>query len=297
MKQKIFPVLKWIWIVAVAVFIFFILKNYHTELKEAAAQIHASYFLLSFACIFLAKIMLAMFMRYVLHSVEKDLSFSACFNIYNLSQLGKYLPGNIWHFVGKAAAYKKNGFSLGNIRDALFIENIWLVVSALIYGLVLITLFNFIFVQQLLISYYKYVLIFLFITPIIIFITNKVLRVNLNLIFTDSRLCLKIIVLQIFIWSLLGMGFAVPAIPFLPEDTGIFMIVGLYAIAYSIGFVTPFAPAGIGVREGVLALGLLPYMSLDVLVLVSVVNRAIYIIVELFLALISQTVTTAKNRE
>lgn len=297
MKNNIVSILKWLWLIAVCIFIILFVQKNYIELKGAIKQIHISYLLLSFLCIVAAKILLVLFMRYAVCSVGKEMDFPTCFRIYNISQLGKYIPGNIWHFVGKAAAYKDEGFSIGKIRDALVVENIWLVVGAFGYGLILMLIFNFYLIQKLFLTYSLYLAVFLVIVPLLALLGKKVLKIRFRQIFSDHRVNLKIMLLQVVIWTLLGLGFALLAVPFIyPEGASIFMIMGLYAIAYSIGFITPFAPAGIGVREAVLALGFLPYLPLEIVITLSAANRVLYLLVEIILALSSRAVIIQSAR-
>jgi hypothetical protein len=287
-KNKMASFLKWLWIAAVLIFIlFFIQKNYE-KLKEALKQIDMFYLFLSFLSIVAAKILLSLFMQFAVRSVGKEMDYPTCFRIYNLSQLGKYIPGNIWHFVGKAVAYKKLGFSGGKIKNALVVENIWLVAGAFLYGLVLISLFDFVLIQKVFFSYRLYLLILIVIAPFLFWFGGRVLNVPFGEIFSNHRLNLNIFFVQVAIWTLLGLGFAFLSIPFIDFNAALFFsAMGLYAMAYSVGFVTPFAPAGIGVREGILAIGLLPYLSLEVIIILSAANRLLYVLVEIFLALIS----------
>lgn len=297
MKNSLISVLKWLWLISVILFIILFVQRNYIELKEAIKQIPIFYLFLSFLCIAAAKILLVLFMRYAVCSVGKEMDFLTCFRIYNISQLGKYIPGNIWHFVGKAAAYKDKGFSISKIRDTLVVENIWLVVGAFGYGLILMLIFNFYLIQHLFLSYSLYLAVFLVIVPLLVLLGQKVLKIRFGQIFSDHRLNFKIILLQVVIWTLLGLGFALLAVPFIcPEGVSIFMVIGLYAIAYSIGFVTPFAPAGIGVREAVLALGFLPYLPLEIVITLSAANRVLYLLVEIILALSSRAVIIPSAR-
>lgn len=288
MQRQIVYFLKWAWVVAVIVFIALLVQKRHIEFVEVIQQINIFYLLFSFICILMAKSILPLFMRYVLLSIGKEMDFRSCFRIYNVTQLGKYIPGNIWHFVGKAAAYRNHKFSLGNIRDALVIENVWLVLSAFVYGLVLVFIFEHELILRFFSSYIYFVILFIFAVPLSFVLAQKLLKIDFRGIFSHHGLNLRIAVIQIFVWTLLGLGFAVLALPFLPKEACIFMMMGLYAIAFSIGFVTPFAPAGIGVREGVLALGLLHYVPLEVIIIVSMANRLLYLLVEIILASIAQ---------
>jgi len=197
------------------------------------------------------------------------------------------LPGNIWHFVGKAAAYRNQSFSLGNVRDALIIENVWLVLSAFVYGLILLVVFEHELILRLFFSHMYLAILLILLVPLSFFLAQKLLKIDFRKIFSHHELNLRIATIQIFVWTFLGLGFAALALPFLPNEADILMLMGLYAIAFSIGFITPFAPAGIGVREAVLALGLHPYLPLEVIIVISIANRLLYLLAEIFLASIA----------
>lgn len=288
MKNKLVSALKWLWLIFVGVFIAFFIQRNHAEIRAAIGHIHVFYLVLSFLCIAGAKILLSFFMRYAVRSAGIDLNFLSCFKIYNLSQLGKYVPGNIWHFVGKAAAYRNIGFSMENIRDALVAENAWLVAGAFTYGLALMLVFSFGTVEYLLLSYGMYAAGFALVLSVLVLLGKRIFKIRFGQMFSDRKMNLKIAVLQVAIWTLLGLGFYWLAVPFDKEGAPILMVIGLYALAYSIGFVTPFAPAGIGVREAVLGAGLLPYLPIEAVLVLSVANRGVYLAVEVLLALSSQ---------
>ena len=295
MKNKLLFILKWGWIAVVILFlVFFIYKN-KAELKQAAGQIDLFYLAISFVFIFAAKIILPIFMKFVVDSLGRHLGFGKCFRIYNISQLGKYLPGNIWHFVGKAAAYKLNGFNLPEIRDALIIENLWLVISAFTYGTLLVLFFDFNLIQTLF-SAYKFAFISLLIILLLTgFFAQKMFKASWLESLYKYPYNINILISLFFIWSFFGSGFAVLIVPFLSENASIFMVTGLYAIAFSIGFITPFAPAGIGVREAILVLGLFSYVTPEIVLLASAANRMLYLIVELILAVVAQFFTVELN--
>jgi uncharacterized membrane protein YbhN (UPF0104 family) len=297
MKNNLYRFLKCGWIFIVVVFIGVYFEKNYPDILEAASHLKSISIILSFIFILVAKILIVLFMRNVILGVGKVLSLWKCYKIYNISQLGKYIPGNIWHFVGKAAAFKAEGFSAGQIKDALIIENCWLVLSALFYGIVLMLIFDHKMMGYLF-SSYKIIFLMLLIFLLIIIVFTRIFYKKTVFIFFKNRvLNTKIAIVQLFIWSALGLAFGILAVSFFPQDAeaSIFMIMGLYAIAYSIGFITPFAPAGLGIRETILSIGLLPYISLEVILLISAANRLLYIIVEILLALSTQLYRPSKK--
>ena len=61
--------------------------------------------------------------------------------ITTVSQLGKYLPGGIWHFAGKFGFLKIKGISNKRITQVMVAENLWLLTSAGVVGVVVLLAF------------------------------------------------------------------------------------------------------------------------------------------------------------
>ena len=103
----------------------------------------------------------------------------------------------------------------------------------------------------------------------------------------SPTLLLKTGLCLLLIWLLLGSHFHLLINPLLDQAPGFIRITGLYTIAYSLGFITPFAPAGLGVRESVLVLGLAGHTTYETVIVASLVSRLVYVIGELLLAALS----------
>ncbi len=295
MKNRISSIIKLIYIIAVTSFIFlFFLKN-HSDILMTVSSIRSLFIVASFVCILLAKIFLALFMYFVLHSIGRRLSFRKCLYIYSNSQLGKYIPGNIWHFVGKAALYKNEKMSTKEIKEAIVIENIWLLASSFLYGIGFFLVFG----RKALLNYMGSnsitCIIILFLIPATYFILRYLLKINLKMILGSGKLTVKILLVLLLVWTLLGFGFGVLAMSELSQPKTLCLMVAFYALAYSIGFITPFAPAGIGIREGILTVGLIAYMPAEAILIISFANRLIYLAVEIMLALASRFILTERN--
>src|SRR5690606_36057873 len=95
---------------------------------------------------------------------------------------------------------------------------------------------------------------------------------------------LRAVVAQAGIWLLLGLGFWVLARG-CGLDVGPVFAIGLFAAGYAVGFMVPIAPAGLGVRDAVLTLGLMPYVPAGEALAVTVMARMVYLVVDLALAL------------
>ncbi len=163
------------------------------------------------------------------------LSVEHCFSIYGKSQIAKYLPGNIFHFAGRQVLGHMHGVSHATLIKTSLWEIILIAVSAIIIGLLkLIDILS-----------SASALNFLFIIGILV----TVILIAKNL----SQAYLKAFLAYFLFHAVAGFLFIL-AINLLQQ--GVFIqplsainIMSAYVLAWLIGFFTPGAPGGIGVRE------------------------------------------------
>ncbi|MCU7814763.1 MAG: hypothetical protein KZQ81_06040 [Candidatus Thiodiazotropha sp. (ex Rostrolucina anterorostrata)] len=279
-------ILKSLWWILVLCFIGFFLIGNINRVEAVIQQLSIATIIYSISALSLGKLFLVAIMHQSLQRYQIEFSVQRCFYIYNLTQLGKYIPGSIWQFVGRIGLYKEAGLRNHAIRDTLLLETFWVVSSAFLLGLFLICITHY----EMLIS------IFLLLTNtlltlissvafIIVLIViagpwrNKILSYSPRLIYTPASL-----LIVLFIWIFLGLSFWVTLLPLSNTEIGLVYIIGLYAFSYAAGFVVPFAPAGIGIRESVLVFGLTPYLDTNTSIILATLNRIFYIAIEIILA-------------
>ena len=234
-----------------------------------------------------AKLLLTVSMFLSVQTAGEKMSLAQCYAVYNKSQLYKYIPGNIWHFVSKAGYLNRLGFSANTIRDILIIENAMLLGSAAFIGFVSFKLTMPILLHEII----KQNLTALCLAGIgfallcAFFLIRIGGRRLLNIAWQRRKVLLCNIVVLGLIWVGLGLSFHLLLKDFVHASSGSSAIgtIGGYAVAYCIGYATPFASAGLGVREGVLALAMKGTLSWESIVLASLLSRAIYIVVEIIL--------------
>ncbi|MEJ2619460.1 MAG: lysylphosphatidylglycerol synthase domain-containing protein [Candidatus Thiodiazotropha sp.] len=298
MKDKIKTILKSIWWVSVLIFIgIFLYKNLHVT-AEILRRLPISILLISFFAIFISKLLLALMMKLALEHFQVNLSYLKCFNIYNITQLGKYIPGSIWQFVGRFTLYREEAISNSKIRDTLLLETFWVVFSALIIGATLI-LFKksnlFIQLFSMLNGIKTITILLIIISTVFVALWYRYRRVSLNYV-KQFLFTYKSVIVAVFIWAVLGYSFWITLSPYTTEQISLIYIIGLYALSYAIGFSVPFAPAGLGVREAILVAGLITYTDMNTAIVLAAINRLLYIICEIILLLISSvTKSTIKQ--
>jgi hypothetical protein len=254
------------------------------EVRQGLRDMAPALVVLSVALTVMAKLALGENARIAARRCGIGLGYGTALRLYNISQLGKYIPGSIWQFVGRAAAYRSRNAGYAAIRDSLLVESLWVVASAMIVGVALIGMQTADLLRESAPAAVLYWLGGLAGAGILLlagaFVWKRTLLARyLRLAWPGPWL----VAVQVVTWALLGSSFWMLARA-AHVDIGAFYATGLFALAFAFGFMVPIAPAGLGIRDGILTLGLLPYTSLQTAVIITIVARLVYLVAELGLA-------------
>ncbi|MEW8180171.1 MAG: hypothetical protein AB2739_02730 [Candidatus Thiodiazotropha endolucinida] len=293
MQINIKTALKTLWWVVVLCFIFFFLLGNLHRVAGVVKLLPIEIIVYSLLSLTIGKLLLVAIMHQSLLHYKVNFLFSQSFSIYNITQLGKYIPGSIWQFVGKIGMYKSAGLDNQTVRDTILLETFWVVFSAFIFGLLLISFTQY----QLLVTLTQKVpliillailgtTLFLLLLPQLRRHRKKLYDYCRRLLFTPLSF-----ITSLLIWLVLGFAFWITLTPFSASEIGLVFIIGLYAFSYAVGFAVPFAPAGIGIRESVLVLGLTPILDINTAIILAALNRVFYIFIEIILAALSVTIS------
>jgi uncharacterized membrane protein YbhN (UPF0104 family) len=218
------------------------------------------------------------------------LSPSETLKTWFYSQLGKYLPGKVWIFLGRFHFYELEGKSKRAISIALYFETITVIVAAGIISFVTLLFFE---KTDLVYSgmpfwWMIFPLIFIF-----IFLHPKVLQKILNWVllrFKRESISLSIsypdilwvLLLCILSWLIGGAGFYLFIDSFFPiPSIHILYLMGALAFSSTLGLIALFAPSGLGVREGALVYLLSFIIPGPVAVIISVLTRIWITLIEI----------------
>lgn len=159
-------------------------------------------------------------------------------SIYGVSQLAKYLPGNVFQFAGRQALGMANNINAKALVKSTFWELILLCLGGAILSALMITILAPFFRPELSIAA-SITLISLYLVLLNHFTSNEMVKAAfINLTFT----------------FLSGLSFLI-LLKILNFSTGSLReheVIGAYILAWLIGLVTPGAPAGVGIREVIL---------------------------------------------
>jgi glycosyltransferase 2 family protein len=216
---------------------------------------------------------------------EQAITWKRLTQIYGKSQIGKYIPGNIAHIAGRHAMGRVAGASHGHLAIASIYEIVGLISAALI-----ITLLGGRSVLDQLTSLSWLNIILPLILVAYLFTPRLLQRLrpdtqNISPLFMLMPLgyyCL------FFLASGAALGLIGIYMDSFTMQSDHLLILSAFAISWSVGFVTPGAPSGIGIREAALMLLLTPITGDEGALILALLFRLVTIGGDVIFYLLSQ---------
>ncbi|HHJ40185.1 MAG TPA: hypothetical protein ENJ86_12130 [Methylothermaceae bacterium] len=207
----------------------------------------------AFACIFLA-----VAWHGLLKGLGVDgLKWSIPVGVFAQSQIGKYLPGNFFHVVGRQIMGRQFGISHNILAASTLYEFVGLVAASTTIAVP--TALNFGLFQD---RNYAYYLMVLACLAILILIAARHLTKTRwpHLMNRQTAGALLQAYLNYLLFFIIA-GLLLVALCGLFDDRALqpfpaFHLVSIFALSWLAGFLTPGAPSGLGIREGIIVLGL-----------------------------------------
>ena len=289
MSKKLVNFLKWLWVAVVLVGAVWYFYSHFQEISGYLSTLSISRILLSIFLLFIGKFLLSDITRLSLKKVDWVIPYSEALSITSITQLGKYLPGGIWHFAGKFGVYKVKGVTTKQTTQAMVYENIWLLSSATVVGLLMLLGSS----GDAVCGYAKFLcddrlrIAIIAGLPVVLVIGLYLFE---RLFFPGSKAhipdFLLVLVEQVSIWVLFGISYWLV----FPSQSGFLMpIIGAFSLSWVAGYVAFFAPGGIGIREFLLTVILGGLFASQEVALYATVHRLIWVLVEIILGTISAT--------
>ncbi len=210
--------------------------------------------------------------RLILRDLRIDIPWRSSYAVIAMTQFGKYLPGNVAQHIGRVAVARRYGADLPRLTLSLVYENlIALLVGAHITAVML--LWNPApELEQWLPSAYRRPLVaavtaaaiagFLILPRLVDWIQSRRMAAPAAAYHLSIRNGLACYALFVVAFMTLGLGFTLLADAVSSTGRVPFVVLGgAFAAAWIIGLLVPGAPAGLGVREGVLLVLVSPVMA------------------------------------
>lgn len=134
--SRLKPYLRW---VILGGTVFFIASAIHQNWQEVAAiRISATGYLnlaIALLITLLAHIWSGWVWSWILRELNQPATGLWSIKVYLITNLSKYLPGNVWHFYGRVIAAKDAGFSVGAATLSVLLEPLLMAAAALAIAL------------------------------------------------------------------------------------------------------------------------------------------------------------------
>ena len=243
--------------------IFYFIKVFMTEmgrLPPLEFDIEKMIFLgVAIALFTLANIVVVYCWQLLLLSLGEEYSYKVLAPIFLVSQVAKYIPGNVSQHIGRLALSKQAGIPSRKIITTFLIEILQTVVGCALVVIVVWIVYPFsgvmLDVQTKLLSVAAFIILLGVVLSIIFTRSDRIKQfIKLS---PDDEIKLGPIglslLLILFLYFVNGFILWLISVYVIPGDhVPLILGMGIVAIAIMLGFLTPGAPAGIGVRETIL---------------------------------------------
>ncbi len=234
------------------------------------------------------------------------LSFVQAFLLLSLPSLGKYMPGRVFAFAGYSIMAKKFGIRISVSTFVNLLMMGFSLASASLIGFILLLFMKDIVDVSNLIYKVGAIFLMIIIAAMIInpFIYWKIINLVLGimkqtpLVSQITSLNMAVLFTVMFFQNLLYLsGVVVMTSGAIEFSIYLFStLLGIFCIANVAGFLAIFAPAGIGVREGVFLVMLTPMVGLETAGLITIMTRLIQTVCDCIFGVLGLTVMFVLNR-
>lgn len=232
--------------------------------------------------------------RELLIGVGHRLPIGACQRIFFLSQIGKYIPGSVWAIAAQA--------DLGREHKVPPVKSVAVGILTLMISCaagVSAAALTLVLVLPNALGHYWYVLLFLpaallALHPAVlartIALAGRLLRRDFDAVRLPLRSTARAFGWALVAWILFGAHIAILSAAIEPlSPSTLPLAIGSYALAWLVGFLVFFLPAGLGGREAILTALLVAGSALtpSAAVSIAVMSRVVLTLTDLSLALIA----------
>jgi hypothetical protein len=231
---------------------------------------------------------------------ESNASLKNCLVIYGRTQIAKYIPGNVFHFAGRHVAANQAGFHHPALVGAMVYEIIGLLTVGAIISLLgfpgglklgssLVLRLVFLPLLILLPLMVQFVLVRFSIARRLGIPEKPIWSGYKELIPVWGLYFIFFFVDGLIVWALIsGYAGVWNSMPLL-------YIISGYAISWVIGFITPGAPAGLGVRDAVMILFFSQFLGSTSATQITIISRLVVTLGDLVFFLLTYFINRRRD--
>lgn len=274
---------------------FFIGRAIYKEWDKISAyhwSPHPTWLIFSFLIMLITYLISAYEWTLILKMIGGRIGWSKGISIFLLSIFGRYIPGGIWAALGRVYLCRLEGIPDSRSSMSILLEQAYPVVSACLVFVISLLFWNdvghAVRVSPVLLTL-PLIILFLHPKPFLRII-NPVLRwygkgpINISLSFKNMLILTGY---YTFSWLIGGIAFYSFVRAFYQlEVNSIPIMIGIHAFSFTAGYLAFIAPAGLGVREGILTIILSLFIPPPIAIGVALLSRLWLVGVELIILLI-----------
>lgn len=235
------------------------------------------------------------------HSITfKDSSY-----MWSISELKRYIPGNIWSFLGRAVLFTDKGVTKKEIGRGLVYE-----AELFVIGCVLVSVLSLPFLLPNYSDQLYHIAIVVVGLGILLYVANKRLPRSFftrnekiskitHFIFPpfsirENFILVSLSTVAIFFF---GLGnYLIMSAAFGTDPQLMWQLIGVFALSFVAGYLSIITPAGIGVREGIVIYALTKIVPSGLAAFAALFTRLLLIVSELLFIFISYLWHKTNNR-
>jgi uncharacterized membrane protein YbhN (UPF0104 family) len=213
--------------------------------------------------------------------------------VWFLANLARYVPGNLWSYVGAVELARREGVARRTTLAVMALTQLLSVGVALLVGLPVLVAERVRLGRPALLGAVVVVaaagLAALFRRRLLALARRRLPGFDPADLTPSARTVAELVLGYAAYWAVTGLAFAalVASLASLAA-ADIPLVVAAYAAAYAAGFLALLTPAGLGVREGVLVVALAPVLPAGPALVVALVSRVWMMVAELAGAAVAQ---------
>ncbi|HEV3504730.1 MAG TPA: hypothetical protein VG637_05550, partial [Actinomycetes bacterium] len=221
--------------------------------------------------------------------------------IWFLSNLARYVPGNVWSYVGAVELARREGVARRVTLAVMALTQVLSVGVALLAGLPVLLAERARLGRPALLGAAVVVvaagLAAVFRRQLLALARRRLPGLDpADLTPSPGTVALLVVGYAVY-WAVTGLAFATLVASMYPLAAGdVPLVVPAYAAAYAAGFLALLTPAGLGIREGVLVVALAPVLPAGPALVVALVSRLWMMLVEAAGAAVAHLVARRRAR-
>jgi uncharacterized membrane protein YbhN (UPF0104 family) len=206
--------------------------------------------------------------------------------IWFLSNLARYVPGNVWSYVGAVELARREGVARRTTLAVMALTQVLSVGVAVVAGLPVLLAERSRLGRPALLGAVVVAVVAglaaLFRRQLLALARRRIPGFELGDLTPSASTVALLVVGYAVYWTVTGLAFAALVASLYPlAAADVPLVVAAYSAAYAAGFLALLTPAGLGVREGVLVVALAPVLPAGPALVVGLVARVWMMLAEL----------------